>query len=737
MNHSPTTRQIRDSESPNGELRALEVDALNEPPSEFVAYRWVTALGSLLVIALGIAGDVWSRGAYANPLPLQIVLSLVLMSMFALSFRRNPVRERLRIAAVALGCALVVYFTWLSVSNGLDEFWIGGTLTVGTAMALSLGPLALGSRQVWTGQACLFATLLVTLVALEAPTRQATLMGTYYGVVLLMIGLASTASSRTRQSLNARQELLREHGYLLQTVIDAIPEHVYVKDLDGRCLIRNRFSSDWMRMSNPKDAAGLTAFDTSPSHLARAYWEAEMRVMRSGEPEIEREEPCISNGEPGRMMSSRIPLRNAEGAVCGVVGITRDVTPERKAAAELQEAKERAEAAAQAKSEFLANMSHEIRTPMNGVIGMASLLAETPLDCDQRELVETIRASGDSLLTIVNDILDFSKIEAGMLDLEERPFDLRRAVQTSIGLMAQPAQDKGLDLTFAIEDDVPQFVMGDVTRLRQVLTNLLSNAVKFTSDGSVNVSVCLASGTPELTLMFAVEDTGIGISADKLSSVFESFTQADASTTRMYGGTGLGLTICSRLVEMMGGEISLSSEVGVGSTFRFSILARPATEPAGSPADIRTPQAHFERPLRILVAEDNLVNQKVVTRVLDRIGLEADLACDGVEAFDAAQRRAYDVVLMDVQMPRMDGLEATRAIRSRGGHQPHIIALTANAMEGDRERCLEAGADDYLTKPITVDALRQVLEAAEASLVTSEFEITHAESRFSEVLMTV
>ena len=699
--------------SPSGELRAFEAAPLGAGRSERAACRWVSAVGLVLVVGTGIASQALGDGSDTDPAALRAGVALALLAVLGLSSRTPPARDGRRGAAVGVGGGLVAYAAWLGAANGLSAFWAVGLLAMGTAVAVALGPHARTARQVWAGHAVLLATLVLTLAVTGAPAGRAGVVTSYLCVLWLVTGLAGAVSARTRQALKEGQDLLRERGRLLETVIDAIPEHVYVKDRDGRCVIRNRFSSEWLRLSDPQEAVGLTTFETSPSHLAARYWEAEMRVMASGEAEIDREEPCLSDGEPGWMVSSRIPLRDVDGEVCGVVGITRDVTAERRAAVELQEAKERAEAAARAKSEFLANMSHEIRTPMNGVIGMTSLLAGTALDAEQRDMVDTIRLSGESLLTIVNDILDVSKIEAGMLRLERRPVDLRRVVASSVELMAGAAADKGLEIAWTVADGVPEFVEGDVTRLRQVLTNLLSNAVKFTPEGSVRVRVRAAPEASGLRLAFAVEDSGIGIAPDKLASVFESFTQADASTTREYGGTGLGLTICSRLVGLMGGEMTVTSEVGVGSVFRFSLLTRPATRPA-EPEAAGAPRARPAHALRILLAEDNAVNQ-VPLRILQRLGLTADLAADGVEALEAAWRQPHDLILMDVQMPRVDGLEATRTIRDRGGHQPYIVALTANAMEGDRERCLQSGADAYLTKPVTVDALRGAIERAEAS----------------------
>jgi PAS domain S-box-containing protein len=680
-------------------------------------------------------------------------------------------------------------------------------------------------------------------------------------------------------------EALDQERYLLHTLMDHLPDSIYFKDPQSRFLRINKALALRFGLTDPAEAVGKTDFDFFTGEHARQSFADEQELIRTGLPVIGLEEKeTWPDGHETWVSTTKMPLRDKEGRICGSFGISRDITDRKLAEAELLRAKAAAEAANRAKSEFLANVSHEIRTPMNGIIGMTELALDTDLTPEQRDYLNLVKVSADALLTVINDILDFSKIEAGKLDLDVFPFPLRDCLGDTLKTLAGRAHKKGLEVACHIAADVPDNLLGDAGRLRQIVVNLVGNAIKFTEQGEVVVSVQPASGgreppenvredtqgahaprSPEVALHFEVRDTGIGIPPEKHEAIFREFEQADSSTTRRYGGTGLGLAICARLVGLMGGRIWVESQPGRGSTFHFTARFGLAELPAGSPTapsgvdledlavlvvddnatnrrileemltnwrmkptvvesardalaalerahrkgdpfalvllDAHMPDVdgftlaeriqqwpelaratvmmltsggqpgdvarcrqlniaayllkpikqsdlfdsivtlldasswvpkhaaapppaagESRRPLRILLAEDNAVNQKLAVRLLEKRGHRVEVVNNGREALTALEGQSFDVVLMDVQMPEMGGFEATAAIRAREreaappetARRLPILAMTAHAMKGDREKCLAAGMDGYVAKPIQAQELYAALDALAA-----------------------
>ncbi|MHB1425649.1 MAG: PAS domain S-box protein [Gemmataceae bacterium] len=695
------------------------------------------------------------------------------------------------------------------------------------------------------------------------------------------------------------EETLARERNLLRALMDHLPDHIFVKDTTSRFLTANASTLRSLGAARLEEVVGKTDFDFLERAMAEQFFRDEQEVCRSGQPLLNHEELLVDGtGQHKWLLTTKVPLRDGSGAVIGLVGMSHDISDRKRIEEQWRQAKETAEIANRAKSEFLTRMSHEIRTPMNGILGMTELALETELTAEQREFLQMVKASADGLLTVINDILDFSKIEAGKLELESAPFPLRDSLDDTVRTLAVRAQQKGLELACHIASDVPDRLVGDLGRLRQIIVNLVGNAIKFTEQGEVIVRVTLArlDATPEgaqgaaalpfgsrlnedsvafRTLHFEVKDTGIGIPAHKQQIVFEPFEQVEGGANRRYGGTGLGLAISSQLAALMGGHLKVESPAsGVrsrspGSRFYFTArfaLAQGASTPtpaepgglhnlpvlivddnasnrhilgemlsswrmkpvavdsarqaldelhraekAGQPYPlvlidshmpemdgfalaeqiraqpglvgdaimmlvssdrqggsarcrefgIRTclmkplkqsellntildllstrsgtalsaaaaepadapPRTRVERPLRVLLAEDNIVNQRLAVRILEKHGHGVVVACNGKEAVNRVEREPFDLVLMDLEMPEMSGFEATAAIRARErqtGRRIPILALTAHAMKGDRERCLAAGMDGYVAKPVQARELYQAIAALVPTAAVSE-----------------
>jgi signal transduction histidine kinase/CheY-like chemotaxis protein/HPt (histidine-containing phosphotransfer) domain-containing protein len=429
------------------------------------------------------------------------------------------------------------------------------------------------------------------------------------------------------------------------------------------------------------------------------------------------------------------PVSSEQNKFFGLIWCFRDITAKKQAELrqeqlmeELRKAKEEAEEAVRTKAAFLATMSHEIRTPINGVIGMTQLLAGTEVNPEQAKYIRTIQVSGEMLLSVINDILDFSKIESGKLELDEAPLDVRAVVRDIYDVQLVKAKEKKLKFEVSMQSNVPPYIVGDVTRIRQILLNLVSNALKFTDTGAVRIGVRLASDQIPIAdrpfkLLFSVSDTGIGITDEQMQRLFQPFSQATVSTSRKYGGTGLGLVICKKLVEVMGGKIQVESKPNRGSIFSFTVTTQIAkAQPSYTLQDAIDKHPNTvgrigdRLPLKILIAEDNLINQELAMAMLIKMGYQPDVVDNGLAVLEAVQVNHYDLLLLDVQMPEMDGLETANYLVNHwheldaGYERPTIIAMTASAMQGDREMCLRAGMDDYISKPIMMNSLQRTIE---------------------------
>lgn len=513
------------------------------------------------------------------------------------------------------------------------------------------------------------------------------------------------------------REALQESERRFRRLANSLPQLVWTCTPEGGCDFLSQQWVDytgipeeeqlgygWLEQIHPEDRATLqVAWEEAVA--TGSDFTTEFRIRRH-------------DGEYRPFDTRAVCMRDHQGRITQWCGSNTDISEQKQASRELQRAKEEAERTSNAKSEFVANMSHEIRTPLNAIIGTTNLLLERPLDQAARDYVDTIRSSSEVLLTVINDILDFSKIESGRLDLSKHPFSLGQCIEDAVRLVRTQAKAKRLPLRLRL-DDLPEIVVGDVDRIRLVLINLLGNAVKFTTEGHVLLRVSAQQDDDTHRIVFAVEDTGVGISEDHLETLFDPFEQVDSSRTRRYGGTGLGLAISKRLTELMGGTLEVSSTLGVGSVFTVTLplaVGDPqqrldGQNPSRWVSTLNKSMAK-EFPLKILIAEDNRVNQMVLMHILETMGYRPNPVSNGLEVLDAARQQDYDVVLMDVQMPELDGLETTRRLRQQRADGPRIIAMTAGADEKFERDCYASGMDDFLTKPVNIPQLQQALSQA-------------------------
>jgi two-component system, sensor histidine kinase and response regulator len=859
-------------------MHYVGMEALHLPVP--VLYDWPTVLLSMFaaVSASGVALLVVSRktmGITAAILgSLAMGSGIAAMHYIGMDAMRLPAMCQYSHGLVALSIvlAVVISFVGMSLMFGLRaESWSWRKAGAALLMGLAIPVMH------YVGMAAVTFTPSPSMQwdTEHAVNVSALSIGGIGLIVFVVLGLLILMSRADRRYWWERQ--------LLDAFLEHIPDNVYFKDMDSRFVRISHAMAEARGLDDPTEADGKTDFDFFSEELARAKFADEQEIIRTGVPVLGKEEQSPwKDGSRLWVLTNKVPLRDRSGKTIGTMGISRDIT-ERKEAdrqialkaeelarkadelarinVELEQLAESAKAASRAKGEFLANMSHEIRTPLNGIIGMTDLSLETELTAEQRDYLETVKLSADSLLSVINDILDFSKIEAGKVDLEEIDFNLRECIEGAMKTLALRADEKGLELLCEVSPEASETVAGDPGRLRQILINLIGNALKFTHEGEVALKVEVQTADQHSQILhFMVSDTGLGIAPEKLDAIFESFSQADTSTTREFGGTGLGLTISRRLVEMMGGQITVESEVGVGSCFHFYVTLKTATkresvvEPVpnavvlrdvkvlvvddngtnrrilegllkhwgmnpvcaadgekaltelwaarglGKPFDLILTDMHMPKmdgfglveqikqreelatstimmltsggqrgdaarceelgvsayllkPVRqlelhdaiarvlnmkqrsgaaamvtrysvdenapvsrleILLVEDNPVNQKLALRLLEKRGHQVVVAGNGKEALAELNKKPFDLVLMDVQMPEMDGLEATRRLRekekSTGLHQP-VIAMTALVMKGDRERCLDAGMDAYLSKPIRPQELDQILDS--------------------------
>ncbi len=522
----------------------------------------------------------------------------------------------------------------------------------------------------------------------------------------------------------AQQVLMRNRENLL-ALVENTGESVFSLDALGKITVLNSRYKDLFFLNQSVHLTEGMLFEEQLPHEERKVFRERFRSVLQGKTLNYREDFKNESGLTQVYEALLYPVRDVEGLITGITYAGRDITERLKQEEALREARDNAEQATLAKSEFLAVMSHEIRTPLNGLIGISELLNNTHLDHQQKEFVDIIRLSGEALLQVISDILDFSKIEANKMQLEIAPFHVEDVAKETLTILSGKAKEKGIDLKIELAEGLPVVIYGDKARLRQVLMNLVGNSLKFTEKGSVSILIRKSEETEDRQVIeFAVKDTGVGIEADQAENLFTAFTQADLSTYRKYGGTGLGLTICKTLVNLMGGEIWVESRPGEGSTFYFNISSAIATKPVENETAkaqaLPMPKSAFSEstadfalkyPARILLVDDNDINRLLARKLFERLGYSIESVADGKKAYDLIKEKDFDLVFMDVQMPEWDGLYATRMIRADISpvRQPVIIAMTAFAGKDDKDACKEAGMDDYVSKPIILDDMEQML----------------------------
>ena len=532
-------------------------------------------------------------------------------------------------------------------------------------------------------------------------------------LALLVFCAAALATLLLKQKLFVQrlEMVVNERRYRL--LFERSPVGVFRTTLDGRVLEMNEAGTKIFGYGSRREFRAHNITEVYPDPQDRHFVIEKIKREKF----IANAEACLRRKDGSTVwVLQNVTLVEADGEETTLEGTVIDITARKLAEAELKEAKEASEAASRAKGEFMATISHEIRTPMNGILGMTELVLDTDLTEEQRDNLGLVKLSAESLLSIINDILDFSKIEAGRFAVESIPFDLRKNLGDTIHAFGLRSKQKGLNLIYAAQPDLPETLVGDPGRIRQVLINLVGNALKFTEQGEISVKVEKEKQEGNsIFLHFTIRDTGRGISTEMQQKIFEPFTQEDGSMSRNYGGTGLGLTISKKLAEKMGGSIWVESEIGKGSTFHFTVelkaqVSASTTETATNTAKtVAVPvEVKNQNQRRVLLVEDNAVNQTLALRLLERKGFAVTVAGDGQFALDELEKARFDIILMDIQMPRMDGLTATAAIRDKekttGEHIP-IVAMTAHALKGDQERCLAAGMDSYLSKPIRTTEL--------------------------------